>query len=164
MYKTGYYFCFTSEYPIQSTAPLMMHCSLRSNSMVKNKHYLHKYCKIQIHGGNSSIWSSPWCDVWENIHDHINLPISVNHLTQYCFSYAVLNFWCRPQSCVGMVGACHFECRTMLKILLPVVSVLPVTKRLLLIKTCKWSPLIVLNFWCLGFQSSVNIGASNFDW
>ena len=30
----------------------------------------------QIHGGNSSIWSSPWCPIWDSIHNHLLLPVT----------------------------------------------------------------------------------------
>lgn len=30
----------------------------------------------QIHAGNSSIWSSPWCPIWGNIHNHLILPVT----------------------------------------------------------------------------------------
>jgi hypothetical protein len=30
---------------------------------------------LQIHNGSSSIWSSPWTENWETIHDHLTLPI-----------------------------------------------------------------------------------------
>lgn len=33
------------------------------SSVLQVKHWLHKYCILQVHNGNSSIWSSPWCDV-----------------------------------------------------------------------------------------------------
>lgn len=44
------------------------------------KHYLHENCIIQIHNGSSSIWSTPWCPVWNSIHEHINLPITIDKL------------------------------------------------------------------------------------
>lgn len=34
----------------------------------------------QIHAGNSSIWSTPWSPIWNNIHDHLILPITTNPL------------------------------------------------------------------------------------
>jgi hypothetical protein len=39
------------------------------------KHHLTEYSTIQIHAGNSSIWSSPWIPSWSNIHDHLLLPV-----------------------------------------------------------------------------------------
>lgn len=37
-------------------------------------------CIVQIHKGDSSIWSTPWCSIWKEIHSHINLPVTVPHL------------------------------------------------------------------------------------
>ena len=34
----------------------------------------------QIHDGNSSIWSSPWCPIWDSIHSHLLLPVTHNPL------------------------------------------------------------------------------------
>lgn len=34
----------------------------------------------QIHAGNTSIWSAPWCPVWESIHDHLLLPVTTTPL------------------------------------------------------------------------------------
>lgn len=44
------------------------------------KHYLHNNCTLQIHNGASSIWSTPWCPLWNSIHDHINLHVTVEKL------------------------------------------------------------------------------------
>lgn len=30
----------------------------------------------QIHVGNNSIWSTPWCPLWNSIHDHLLLPVT----------------------------------------------------------------------------------------
>lgn len=46
------------------------------SSILQVKQELINNCTLQIHSGNSSIWSTPWCPVWENIHDHINLPVT----------------------------------------------------------------------------------------
>jgi hypothetical protein len=35
---------------------------------------------IQAHKGNSSIWSTPWCEIWKEIYNHINLPVTVDNL------------------------------------------------------------------------------------
>jgi allophanate hydrolase subunit 1 len=42
---------------------------------------------VQIHKGNSNIWNTPWCQIWETIHSILNilvtvtpLPLSVNQL------------------------------------------------------------------------------------
>jgi hypothetical protein len=32
--------------------------------------------RLQLHAGNRSIWSSPWCSLWDNIHDHMLLPVT----------------------------------------------------------------------------------------
>jgi hypothetical protein len=29
----------------------------------------------QIHARNTSIWTQPWAPIWENIHDHLLLPV-----------------------------------------------------------------------------------------
>ncbi|KAJ1254642.1 hypothetical protein BS78_K015700, partial [Paspalum vaginatum] len=34
----------------------------------------------QLFSGNINIWTDPWCHVWENIHDHIILPPTVQPL------------------------------------------------------------------------------------
>ena len=36
--------------------------------------------QIQLHQGNDSIWSSPWCDIWDSIHDHLLLPVTTTPL------------------------------------------------------------------------------------
>jgi hypothetical protein len=40
------------------------------------KHHLHTNATLQIHKGNSSIWSSPWTANWETIHDHLLFPVT----------------------------------------------------------------------------------------
>jgi hypothetical protein len=35
---------------------------------------------LQLHAGNSSIWSTPWCPVWESIHDDLLLPVTTTPL------------------------------------------------------------------------------------
>lgn len=50
------------------------------SSIMQIKHYLHDNCTIQIHNGASSIWSTPWCPLWNTIHDHINFPITIDKL------------------------------------------------------------------------------------
>ena len=44
------------------------------------KDILIKNCIVQIHKGNSSIWSTPWCNIWNEIHNHLKLPITVDTL------------------------------------------------------------------------------------
>ena len=53
------------------------------SSIMSVKDTLIKNCSIQIHKGNSSIWSSPWCSIWEEIHDHIKLPLMIPRLPSY---------------------------------------------------------------------------------
>ncbi|XP_039780859.1 uncharacterized protein LOC120648186, partial [Panicum virgatum] len=43
-------------------------------SILQIKSTFQQHCKIQIHRGNSSIWSTPWCPLWRSIHDHLTLP------------------------------------------------------------------------------------------
>lgn len=42
-------------------------------SILKVREPLTNAVTIQISKGNSSIWSSPWCPFWSNIHDHLNI-------------------------------------------------------------------------------------------
>lgn len=44
------------------------------------KKELHTNSVIQLHAGNTSIWFAPWCSLWESIHDHLLLPVSVSPL------------------------------------------------------------------------------------
>lgn len=46
------------------------------SSILQVKKDLASNVKLQIQACNSSIWSSPWCSVWENIHDHLLLPVT----------------------------------------------------------------------------------------
>ena len=45
-------------------------------------------CHLQIVAGNSSIWSSPWCQGWKSIYDHLitqpgsSCPASINDFWQ----------------------------------------------------------------------------------
>jgi hypothetical protein len=36
--------------------------------------------QYQLHAGNSSIWSTPWCPIWDSIHDHLRIPVTVTPL------------------------------------------------------------------------------------
>jgi hypothetical protein len=45
-------------------------------SVLQIKPILQENSIIQIHAGNSSIWSTPWMPSWSSIHDHILLPIT----------------------------------------------------------------------------------------
>ena len=49
-------------------------------SVTSVKNVLLNNCIVQVHRGNSSIWSTPWCDIWKEIYDHIKLPVTVNNL------------------------------------------------------------------------------------
>jgi hypothetical protein len=58
------------------TAPATCPRSVYWSSIFQVKHYLHSNASLQIHAGNSSIWSSPWTNIWSNIHDHLLLPVT----------------------------------------------------------------------------------------
>jgi len=49
-------------------------------SITSIKNTLVNNCVIQVHKGNSSIWSTPWCDIWNEIYNHLNLPVTINNL------------------------------------------------------------------------------------
>lgn len=34
----------------------------------------------QLHAENTSIWAAPWCPIWDSIHDHLKLPVTVPSL------------------------------------------------------------------------------------
>lgn len=51
-------------------------------SILQIKQILNNHCTIQIHRGNSSIWSTPWCTLWNSIHSHMNLPVTRTSLPQ----------------------------------------------------------------------------------
>nr|TKW01003.1 hypothetical protein SEVIR_8G148566v2 [Setaria viridis] len=44
------------------------------SSVMQVKHHLQEQCVVQIHQGNSNIWTDPWCENWENIHTHLKNP------------------------------------------------------------------------------------------
>ena len=50
------------------------------SSIMQVKKELHNNVIFQIQAGNSSIWSSPWCPIWEDIHNHLLLPVTTNPL------------------------------------------------------------------------------------
>jgi hypothetical protein len=62
------------------------------SSITQVKDILHRHCIMQIHNGQSSIWSTPWCEIWESIYDHIKLPTTVQRLPQ-----SVADLW-NPQT------------------------------------------------------------------
>jgi len=43
------------------------------SSVLQVKKELSANSTYQLHAGNTSIWSAPWCPLWESIHDHIHL-------------------------------------------------------------------------------------------
>ncbi|KAG2627853.1 hypothetical protein PVAP13_3KG264425 [Panicum virgatum] len=49
------------------------------SSIMQVKKELHNNVIFQIQAGNS-IWSSPWCPIWEDIHNHLLLPVTTNPL------------------------------------------------------------------------------------
>jgi len=48
--------------------------SIYWSSVLQVRHHLTSNAIYQIHNGNSSIWSQPWCPIWKEIHDHLTLP------------------------------------------------------------------------------------------
>jgi hypothetical protein len=50
------------------------------SSLLQIKQELTNNVAYQIHQGNSSIWSTPWCSIWNSIHDHLLDPITTNPL------------------------------------------------------------------------------------
>jgi hypothetical protein len=57
------------------TAPSMGPRSVFWSSVLQVLHHLNENYIIQIHAGNSSIWSSPWMNSWNTIHEDIFLPV-----------------------------------------------------------------------------------------
>jgi hypothetical protein len=58
------------------TAPTPASRSTYRSSILQVKQHLHSNVTLQIHDGSSSIWSSPWTHIWENIHVHLLLPVT----------------------------------------------------------------------------------------
>lgn len=50
------------------------------SSIKQVKKELHNNAIFQLHASNTSIWSAPWCPVWETTHDHLLLPVTVSPL------------------------------------------------------------------------------------
>jgi len=46
------------------------------SSILQVKQELSESVQLQLHQGNSSIWSAPWCDIWKSIHDHLLIPVT----------------------------------------------------------------------------------------
>lgn len=69
-----------------------------SGPLLQLKDTLHQHCIIQIHQGNSSIWSTPWCNLWESIHSHLNLPVTQPSLPLNVAELWILNtqIWNTP--------------------------------------------------------------------
>jgi hypothetical protein len=62
------------------TAPTTGFRSTYWSSILQVKHHLHNNTIVQVHKGNSSIWSTPWNPYWEHMHDHLLFPITINPL------------------------------------------------------------------------------------
>jgi hypothetical protein len=65
-------------YPTSSfwTAPSSGPRPVFWSSVLQIKYHLNENSIIQIHEGNSSIWSSPWMNSWSTIHEDILLPVT----------------------------------------------------------------------------------------
>jgi hypothetical protein len=55
------------------------------SSILQVKKQLCSNSIYQIQAGNSSIWSAPWCPIWESIHDHLLLLVTTNPLLAKVF-------------------------------------------------------------------------------
>jgi hypothetical protein len=51
------------------------------SSVMHIKRELQDNITTQLHAGNTSIWSAPWCPLWETIHDHLQLSVTVPSLS-----------------------------------------------------------------------------------
>lgn len=58
------------------TANTMTSKSIFWSSILQVKKDLISNVALQLHASNTSIWSAPWCQIQENIHDHILLPVT----------------------------------------------------------------------------------------
>ena len=70
------------------TAPNNNSKSIYWSSVLQVRHHLTSNATYQIHAGNTSIWSQPWAPIWENIHDHLLLPV-----VNYPFPSKVADLW-----------------------------------------------------------------------
>jgi hypothetical protein len=52
------------------------------SSILQVKDILHANMVVQINRGNSNIWNTPWCDIWDSIHSKLNLLVIVSPLLQ----------------------------------------------------------------------------------
>jgi hypothetical protein len=55
------------------------------SSVLQVKHHLHTNSILEIHNVSTSIWSSPWTEHWDNIHDHLILPVTNSPLPTIIF-------------------------------------------------------------------------------
>ena len=55
------------------TAPLYFPKSMFWSSILSIGHHLEQNVTIQLANGNTSIWSQPWCSIWKEMHDRLNL-------------------------------------------------------------------------------------------
>jgi hypothetical protein len=72
-----------SKYFLDSTFWTTPTTSFRSvywSSILQVKYHLHNNTNVQVHKGNSSIWSTPWNQYWDHMHDHLLFPITNNPL------------------------------------------------------------------------------------
>jgi hypothetical protein len=46
------------------------------SSILQIKEELCAKSTYQLHAGKTSIWSAPWCSLWESMHDHMHLPVT----------------------------------------------------------------------------------------
>lgn len=81
------------------------------------KNILELNCLVQILNGSSNIWSSPWCNLWNNIHDHLNLLVTVSPLPSKIFDlwqpgtplkkpFAILTIVCKLSCLCKDQGVC----------------------------------------------------------
>jgi hypothetical protein len=70
------YYPNSSFWSSSSTGPRSVFWS----SVLQVKQHLNENSIVQVHAGNSSIWSSPWIPSWNSIHDNILLSVINNPL------------------------------------------------------------------------------------
>jgi hypothetical protein len=70
MFKAKYY--HDSFFDCQTNGPRSVFWS----SVLQVKKDLCANSTYQLHAGNTSIWSTPWCPLWDTIHDHMHLPVT----------------------------------------------------------------------------------------
>lgn len=63
------YFPYTSLW----TAPTYVPKSTFWASILNIREHLEKHVTIQLVEGNTSIWNQPWCSIWKEMHDRLNL-------------------------------------------------------------------------------------------